>query len=325
MNILILSCGTRCLLVDYFMERENGFDKVITTDCSPYSPALYRSDKHYIVPRMNDENYLPTILDICKREDVKAVLPLHEDECVLIAKNQRLFKDAGVIPLISSPEVVDICRDKYEFYRKITENNLPAIPTYLANEADKAVKEQGFPLFIKPRFGAGSVSSYVINSLEALEGYMKNEDVEFIIQPYIKGRQYDSNAYIDFLSGKLADVFILEKMRMRAGEADKSISVLDERILSVIEKSCDIFQFCGAIDMDIIELDGMFMVMEVNPRFGGTYPHTHSCGVNFVRLIANNAQGKTNNPQYPHYEPGVVAFRYMDITIMREKELANEA
>ncbi len=325
MNVLILSCGTRCLLVDYFMERENGFDKVITTDCSPYSPALYRSDKHYIVPRMTDAKYLPAIFDICKREDVKAVLPLHEDECVLIAKNQKLFKDAGVIPLISSPDIVDMCRDKHEFYRRLTENDLPAIPTYLANEADKAVKEQGFPLFIKPRYGAGSVSSYLINSLEALEGYMKGDNTEFIIQPFVEGTEYGVNAYIDYVSSKLVDFCVLKKIRMRAGETEKSVSTDNENIKSIITKLSTTFAFRGAIDVDMMEMDNRLYVMEVNPRFGGAYPHTHNCGVNFIRLIANNAQGKTNNPQYPHYEPGVVAFRYMDITIMREKELANEA
>ena len=40
-NILILSCGTRRLLVDYFADRKNGFDRTFVTDCSPMSPALF--------------------------------------------------------------------------------------------------------------------------------------------------------------------------------------------------------------------------------------------------------------------------------------------
>lgn len=51
MNILILSCGTRVKLVQYFLQRENGFEKVVVTDCSNYAPALYVADKYYIVPK----------------------------------------------------------------------------------------------------------------------------------------------------------------------------------------------------------------------------------------------------------------------------------
>ena len=45
-NILILSCGTRNLLVRYFKEKENGIGKVAGTDCSPHAPALYETDAH---------------------------------------------------------------------------------------------------------------------------------------------------------------------------------------------------------------------------------------------------------------------------------------
>ena len=102
MNLLILSCGTRNLLVRYFKDKTNGFDRVIGTDCSIYAPALYETDAHYIVPRMTDPAYLNTILDICHRESVSAVLPLQEDELYLIASHRQLFSEAGITPIVSS-------------------------------------------------------------------------------------------------------------------------------------------------------------------------------------------------------------------------------
>ena len=62
MNILILSCGTRNKLIRYFKEPENGISRVVCTDCSPYAPALYEADAHYLVPRMTSPVYLDTIL-----------------------------------------------------------------------------------------------------------------------------------------------------------------------------------------------------------------------------------------------------------------------
>ena len=52
MNILVLSCGTRNKIIQYFKRELNGAGKVIATDMSPNAPALYEADVHYIVPRM---------------------------------------------------------------------------------------------------------------------------------------------------------------------------------------------------------------------------------------------------------------------------------
>lgn len=84
MNILILSCGTRVKLVEYFKQAGNGFENVIATDCSSYAPALYIADKYYIVSKMTETNYMDEIVNICKLEKVGVVLPLQEEELLLI-------------------------------------------------------------------------------------------------------------------------------------------------------------------------------------------------------------------------------------------------
>ena len=67
-NILILSCGTRNKIIQYFKETLKNRGKIIATDCSPIAPALYEADKYYIVPRMNEIGYIDYIFDICKKE-----------------------------------------------------------------------------------------------------------------------------------------------------------------------------------------------------------------------------------------------------------------
>ena len=41
MNILILSAGTRNKIIQYFKKELNGEGKVIATDCSNLTPAIY--------------------------------------------------------------------------------------------------------------------------------------------------------------------------------------------------------------------------------------------------------------------------------------------
>ena len=61
MNVLILSCGTRNKVVQYFKKALAGKGIVVATDMSPYAPALYDADKYYIVPKMTAPEYLDAI------------------------------------------------------------------------------------------------------------------------------------------------------------------------------------------------------------------------------------------------------------------------
>ena len=96
MNILILSCGTRNKVVQYFKKALAGQGSVIATDMSPNAPALYDADKHYIVPRMSAPGYIDVIFDICKKEKISGVLSLIDPELSLLAEHEAAFNDVIV-------------------------------------------------------------------------------------------------------------------------------------------------------------------------------------------------------------------------------------
>ena len=56
----------------------------------------------------------------------------------------------------------------------------------------------------------------------------------------------------------------------------------------------------------------------MNPRFGGGYPHAYECGVNHMKLIVNNLEGKENEKQEPGYEEGVYMMKYSEIHILKD-------
>ena len=91
MNILILSAGTRNKIVQYFKKTVGEDGKVIATDMSKLAPAVYEADKFYQVPRMTDAGYIDIIFDICKKEEVNAVLTLIDPELSLLAKYKENF------------------------------------------------------------------------------------------------------------------------------------------------------------------------------------------------------------------------------------------
>ena len=109
-----------------------------------------------------------------------------------------------------------------------------------------------------------------------------------MIQEFLDGQEIGADVYIDMLSGEIVSIFTKRKLKMRAGETDKSVSFKDERLFTLIKKFVKDAGYTGQIDIDIFEIDGEYYLSEVNPRFGGGYPHSYECGVNNMELILNN-------------------------------------
>ena len=321
MNILILSAGTRCQLINYFKDRNNGFDKVVATDSSIYAPAVYMEDNHYIVPRMHDTNYLPMLINICKKEEINVILPLQEDEIELISQNKAIFENLNILVAISDIETLKICRDKYLLYKTLLSKGISCVETYDYNSETDIIKDMTLPIIAKDRFGAGSVGMLKIDSWPLLAEFAKCSQKELVVQPYLEVKEYGVDAYVDFISGEIIAIFVKEKIRMRAGETEKSKSIKDQELFKLVEDVIKEFDFRGPIDIDVFKYNGVYNVLEINPRFGGGYPHAYECGVNFIKFIAENAKGRQNKPVIGEYEGNTVLLKYTDAMLKNEKDM----
>ena len=319
-NLLILSCGTRNLLIRYFKATENGIGKVVGTDCSTYAPALYETDAHYIVPRMTEAGYLDTILDICRQESIAAVLPLQEDELYLIASHRKTFTDENITPIVSDPEVIELCRDKFAFYEHLKKNDFPVITSCNSFDSFKQLLLSGdmkFPVFFKPSRGCGSIGIQKIEQIDLLEALCHSQKEAYIIQNYADGEEFGADIYVDLLTHEIITIFVKKKLRMRAGETEKSVSYKDEKLFSLIEKTVASLHLTGPVDMDIFKINGQYYISEINPRFGGGYPHAYNCGIDFPHLIAQNLSGKENKPEIGSYEEGLCMLKFTDLMMIR--------
>ena len=136
-----------------------------------------------------------------------------------------------------------------------------------------------------------------------------NKD-NYIFQPYVKEKEFGIDMYFDMIDGKIKRFFIKEKLNMRAGETDKSISIYRDDIKEIVFK-LEGLGFYGPIDMDIFEdIDGRLYVNEINPRFGGGYSHAYNSGVDFIKCIMNNLLGKANEESFGNYEQDLVMLKY---------------
>lgn len=318
MNLLILSCGTRDKVVQYFKEAFGGEGRVICTDCSPYAPALYEADAHYIVPRITEPGYLEVIYDICRKEAVTGVLSLIDPELSLIAAHEDTFRTLGVTVIGSSYELCERTLNKWELYCWMKEHGYPCAKTYRTlHDFNQALDrgEIGFPVFVKPMKGSASIQIAKADDMETA-AFLFTHGEQMIIQEYMTGQEIGADVYIDLITREVVSIFTKKKLVMRAGETDKAISFADEGLFVQIKKFVQESGFTGQIDIDIFEQNGVYYFSEVNPRFGGGYPHAYACGADHMTLIKNNLLGTANSVNIGGYQVGKVMMKYNEIMLV---------
>ncbi len=318
MNILILSCGTRDKVVQYFRQAFGKDGRVVATDCNPYAPALYEADAHYIVPRITHKDYLDVIFGICKKEKITGVLSLIDPELSLLAKHEKEFAGLGVTVIGSSYELCERTLNKWEMYCWMKEHGYPCAKTYSDLESFYQAAEKGeitYPVFVKPMKGSASLQIAKAGDAETVK-FLFEHGENMIIQEFMTGQEIGADCYIDMISNELVSVFTKKKLVMRAGETDKAISFKEDALFEKIEQFVIENGFKGQIDIDIFEKDGVYYFSEVNPRFGGGYPHAYACGVDHMTLIKNNLSDKINERNIGNYDVDKVMMKYNEIMLV---------
>lgn len=319
MNILILSAGTRNKIVQYFKRELNGMGRVIATDCSNIAPAVYEADKFYQVPRMTEPGYIEVILEICQKEKITGVLSLIDPELSLLAQNAQRFSQIGVTVIGSDYGLCERTLNKWDMFRWMSERGYRCARSYVDKDSFFADVEKGvitYPVFVKPICGSASIAISKVADRETVELLFAHND-GLMIQEYLDGQEIGADCYIDMISGKVVSVFTKKKLVMRAGETDKAVSFKDEKLFALIRGFAEESGFKGQIDIDIFDVNGEYYISEVNPRFGGGYPHAYECGCNHMKLILNNLAGQVNGACIGAYEEGLYMMKYNELMITR--------
>lgn len=327
-NILILSAGTRNKIVQYFKKALTAADgsrsgNVIAADMSALAPALYEADRYYIVSRITEPGYIESVLEICRKEQIRGVLSLIDPELSLLAENADRFQKQGVTVIGSPYEICERCLDKWQMYLWLKEHGYACARSYITLETffdDMAKGEISFPVFVKPVRGSASIAISKVSDQETLQLLFRHAETPLIIQEFLEGQEIGADCYIDLLSGETVSFFTKKKLLMRAGETDKAVSFQDEKLFDLIRQFIRDFGFRGPIDIDIFDVDGTYYISEVNPRFGGGYPHAYECGADHMGMILKNLRGERNEAGIGRYEEGIYMMKYNEVGIKKERK-----
>ena len=315
MNILFTCAGRRTYLLKYFKENLSEGDKIVATDMQLSAPALQVADVKILVPAVYDPEYVNITLRICEEQKIDALFSLNDLELPILAENKARFEAIGVKVVVSDPKVIDIAFDKYKTAQWVESLGLTAPKTYVRLEDCKKALEAGeiaFPLFMKPRWGSGSIGLESIADMEELDIYygllMKKikktilatasvGDEYIMIQEKLTGSEFGLDIMND-LDGKNIGVSVKQKLAMRAGETDKAVTVDLPEVCEMGRKIGKALGHIGNLDVDIMQrADGAYCVLELNPRFGGGFPFSYEAGVNFPKALIQMIKGESVDPQ----------------------------
>lgn len=324
MNILFTCAGRRTYLLNYFKEALDGEGLIIGADLQLSAPALSVADIKIQVPRVYSENYVDEILSICRQYQVGLLISLNDLELPILSKSKSQFEAIGVRLMISSPGIIDICFDKLKTREFVLKSGLetPFACTSI-EEALMAIdqKQLHFPLILKPRWGSGSIGIEKVEDEEELLLTFKllqkriqrsilkeasSSQSNILIQQMIEGQEYGLDIMND-LEGNYCAVSVKRKMAMRSGETDKAETVDRPELSNIGKILSQQLKHIGNLDCDIIENNGHYYVIDLNPRFGGGYPFSHQAGVNMPKALIEWAKGNSIDSSLLHPRVGVVS------------------
>lgn len=289
MNILIMSAGRRVELINLFKETAQNLNinsKIIAADISNTAPAIYFADKFYLIPRIGEEKYIDSIIDICIKENIKLIIPTIDTELRILSLSKNLIEEkTSAKLLVSNIDVINICRDKRNTQKFFEENNFGVPKEYSLDETNV-----NFPVFIKPIDGSSSVNTFKVNNMEELN-FFKNYIKNPMIQEFIEGEEYTVDAFLDFYSNPIS-IVPRRRIQTRAGEIIKGKIIKDKEIINDVKRLLEILKPIGQITIQCMKTKNGIEYIEINPRFGGGAPMSILAGANSCEYLYKLLMGE---------------------------------
>lgn len=332
-NTLLTSAGRRNYLVEYFREALGGRGRVFAADAHEGAPALQEADGVVVVPPVGDPHYLDALLEVCEGQQIGLLVPLSDFELPGLAAARARFAALGTTVVVSSPEVVERCFDKWATYEFLQAQGFRTPTTYLTlPDAQRALSEgrERFPVVLKPRWGSSALGLEFVYDDDELElsfellsrrlartALARAHDPEgnVLVQAFVAGDEYSLDLVCD-LSGRYVTTLAKRKLGLRAGDTDSAVTVLDPVLSDLGRALAEALGPVGVVDCDVFWAAEGPTVLELNPRFGNSYPFVHVAGADLPAAVVAWARGDLPEPGWLRAEPGVTAARFSRLMLV---------
>jgi carbamoyl-phosphate synthase large subunit len=285
----VLLTGAGGAAVPALIERlQAGGRRVVAVDADPNAAGLYVADRAYRVPFAASPDYAATMGAICRREGIRALVPLVDEELLPCA---ALGAELGIPVIGPRPEFIALSLDKYGLMRRMAEAGLPVPPTRLLAEGPGDLEP---PLVVKPRVGRGSRNVRIIRTRAELDAQLAAGDChseDMLLQKYVEGAEFTVSV-VGWRDGRVRAVVpkqVVEKRGITRIAISRRHPAIDALCREIQARLCADGPFNVQLRVD--EHGGLPLTFEINPRFSTTITLTQAAGVDELGAVLDLALG----------------------------------
>ena len=277
---------------------------VFAADMDGWAAGLYLvpAEQRRLVPPGRADEFVPTLARLVEDDAIDVVVSTVDVE--LIALSERRDELAPAVLAAPSADTLEVALDKLLLAERCAATGR-APRTVLAGPAAQAVDWE-FPVFAKPRQGAGSRGIRLVPDRAALDALPVDEGL--IVQDFLPGEEYSVDVIAD-AAGQVVAAVPRTRARVDSGVAIAGRTVHDPELE---ETASAIAKAIGLVGVANVQLrrgrDGRAMLLEVNPRFPGALPLTIAAGVDIPSLVVDLFLGRELPASVPFREVAFVRF-----------------
>lgn len=309
MNVLVTSAGRRTSLVRAFAAAAAAHGgSVYAGDVSGLAPALYLAGGAFRLPGVDDEAYVPKLLELVRAHNVRLLVPTIDTELTVLAANQERFAEVGCRALVSSPGFVTLSGDKALTQQAFAEHGIDVPRGWTPDELGGL--ELPAKLFVKPRDGSASRDTYrcTPGTLAEVLPLVPNA----IVQEELSGPEITIDAFLDF-DGRPLHYVPRVRIRTLGGESIQGVTIADDDLRGWLRRVLDVSAALGAqgpITLQAFLTERGPVLIEVNPRFGGGFPLAYAAGGRYPDWLLALLKGERLEPRLGDYQVGLYMTRY---------------
>lgn len=261
-----------------------GYD-IAGLDGEVLGTGLYAVPSSYVIPYARSSQFVPEVLEICKKENVSLLFPGLDAELMPLSLHRDEFKAIGTTVVVSEPSIIDISDNKLLTYQELTKIgvNVP-----FTQGLESYGKPDTFPLVIKPKVGgARSKNVFIAKNASAYDAICRqigDEKENYVVQEYIDGDEYTCGSIN--LDNECKGVIVMRRI-LRDGDTYKCFSLHHPVIEDTVRKTMNALNPFGACNVQLRLRNGVPFVFEINARCSGTTASRTLCGFNEPKMIAD--------------------------------------
>lgn len=281
--------------------------RLLVADQSELTPAGHFADQACVVPPATRADYADALLDLCRREQVRVVLPHTDIDLEPLAAHQAEFARAHITLVCPAREIVELCNDKLKFSAFARQERLCQPQTYSID----SLTPDRLPVFAKRRHSFGGVGSTVCRTTEVAAQALQDHP-DMLFQEFIDADEVSIDAYVNS-----ARRMIVRVPRMRdkviGGEAVRSHTIRDPAVVELADRTIAALArhgFCGPLNVQVFHQSPPKLI-EVNPRLGSACLLANvATGGRFFTAILRDAIGIVPEGDPNDYQDNLHLYRY---------------